>query len=219
MIKLSKRLMAIAEYVEDDTHLVDVGCDHGLLDVYLAKNRNNVEIIASDINQNALNNAIKNIKKYNLDNRIKTTLSNGLDNVEIDGVDTLIISGMGSHTIVGILYSNLKKLKNIETLILQSNNDLDFLRYKVTKIGYFIEKESLVKDKGIIYTIIKFKKGHKRYTRKQLYFGPCLLKENSSLFKEKKKNELKKLLAFYPMIPKSHLIHRIKTYLKIKLYK
>ena len=219
MIKLSKRLMAIAEYVEDDTHLVDVGCDHGLLDVYLAKNRNNVEIIASDINQNALNNAVKNIKKYNLDERIKTTLSNGLDNVEIDGVDTLIISGMGSHTIVGILYSNLKKIKNIETLILQSNNDLDFLRYKVTKIGYFIEKESLVKDKGIIYTIIKFKKGYKHYTRKQLYFGPCLLRENSSLFKEKKKIELKKLMTFYPMIPKSHLSHRIKTYLKIKMYK
>ena len=219
MIKLSKRLMAIAKYVEDGTRLVDVGCDHGLLDIYLAKNRNNVDIIASDINQNALNNAINNIKKYNLDNRIKTNLSNGLDNVEIDGVDTLIISGMGSHTIVGILYSNLRKLKNIETLILQSNNDLDFLRYKVTKIGYFIEKESLVKDKSIIYTIIRFKKGHKYYTRKQLYFGPCLLRENSSLFKEKKKNELKKLLAFYPMIPKSHLSHRIKTYLKIKMYK
>ena len=39
MIKLSKRLAAIAEYVDDDSHFVDIGCDHGLLDVYLAKNK------------------------------------------------------------------------------------------------------------------------------------------------------------------------------------
>ena len=96
---------------------------------------------------------------------------------------------------------------------------MDFLRYKVTKIGYYIEKESLVKDKGIIYTIIRFKKGHRFYTKKQLYFGPYLLKENSSLFKEKREKELKKLKLFYPMIPKNHLAHRLKTYFKIKMYK
>ena len=46
-----------------------------------------------------------------------------------------------------------------------------------------------------------------------------LLKENSSLFKEKREKELKKLKLFYPMIPKNHLAHRLKTYFKIKMYK
>ena len=35
MIKISKRLASIASYVEDDASLIDIGCDHGLLDIYL----------------------------------------------------------------------------------------------------------------------------------------------------------------------------------------
>ena len=64
MIKISKRLASIASYVEDDASLIDIGCDHGLLDIYLYQTKKNIKIIASDVNQNALNNAIKNIKKY-----------------------------------------------------------------------------------------------------------------------------------------------------------
>lgn len=218
MIKLSKRLMCIANYIDDESSIIDIGCDHALLDVYLAKNKDNIKIIASDVNKNALNNAICNIKKYKVNDCVTTVLSNGLDDIEIFGIDTIVISGMGSHTIAGILYSNLKKLKNINNLILQSNNDLDFLRYKVTKIGYYIEDETLVKDQGIIYTVIKFKKGYRFYTKRQLYFGPCLLKEDSSLFKEKKALELAKLKQLYPMIPKSHIHHRLKIFRKIKMY-
>ena len=72
-------------------------------------------------------------------------------------------------------------LKNLIHLfvIIQSNNDLDFLRYKVNKLGYKIVDESLVEDAGIIYTVIKFKKGIKFYTKRQLYFGPLLMKEKS----------------------------------------
>ena len=63
MIKISKRLASIASYVEDDASLIDIGCDHGLLDIYLYQTKKNIKIIASDVNQNALKNAIKNIKK------------------------------------------------------------------------------------------------------------------------------------------------------------
>lgn len=219
MIKLSPRLKQIADYIKDNSNMVDIGCDHGLLDIYLLQNRKNIKIIASDVNQNALNNAKNNIKKYKLEDKITTILSNGLDSIDTTNIDTIVISGMGSHTITGILYNNLKKLKNVDRLILQSNNDLDFLRYKVTKIGYYIIKEELVRDAGIIYTIIEFKKGHRFYTKKQLYFGPYLLKENTPLFKEKCELELKKLEQFYPLIPKSHYHHRYKTRWRLKILK
>lgn len=219
MIKLSSRLVKIADFITDNTNMVDIGCDHGLLDIYLVQSRKNIKIIASDVNPNALNNAKKNIQKYQLEDCITTVLSNGLDEINPKGIDTIVISGMGSHTIVGILYGNLKKLKNVNQLILQSNNDLDFLRYKVTKIGYYIEKEELVKDTGIIYTVIKFKKGYRFYTKKQLYFGPCLLKETSSLFQEKCKLDLHNMEQFYPMIPKNHYHHRRKIHWRIKILK
>lgn len=219
MIKLSPRLKQIANYIDDNSNMVDIGCDHGLLDIYLLQHKKNIKVIASDVNANALNNAKKNIKKYQLEDKIRTVLSNGLDSIDTTNMDTIVIAGMGSHTIAGILYKNLKKVKKVNRLIIQSNNDLDFLRYKVTQIGYYIEKEELIKDAGIIYTIIEFKKGHRFYTKKQLYFGPYLLKENSPLFQEKCQLELKKMEQFYPLIPKNHYHHRAKTYWRMKMLK
>ena len=43
-----------------------------------------------------------------------------------------------------------------------------FLRKNVTKMGYYIEDEVLVEDKNIIYTVIKFSKGKKKYNYKEL---------------------------------------------------
>ena len=217
MIKLSERLKSIADFIDNNSNIIDTGCDHGLLDIYLVQSKENIKIIASDINNNALANAIKNIKKYKLENTIKVIQSNGLNNIDTTNMDTIVIAGMGAHTITGILYNNLNKLKNINTIVLQSNNDIDFLRKKIVSIGYYIEKENLIKE--IIYTIIKFKKGHKHYTRKELYFGPILIKENSKLFQEKKELEYNKLKQIYKLIPKNHIHHRIKTLLKIRLYK
>ncbi len=216
MIRLSKRLELIAQYVSDDTSLVDVGCDHALLDIYLVQNRKNISVIASDINDKALKGAKKNIRTYHVDDRISIVQSNGLESVDCAGLDTIVISGMGAHTIVGILHCSLNKLRNISTLIIQSNNDLDFLRKRVTEIGYYIFDEAMVKDSGIIYTVVVFKRGHKFYSKKELFFGPILLKKNDKFFIEQCKYQLSNLLEFYPLIPKKRIHHRFVTYQKIR---
>lgn len=219
MISLSKRLKAISDYIDENDKIVDIGCDHGLLDIYLYQTKKNINIIASDINENALAQARKNISRYNLDKYITTRLSNGLDNISINEVNTVVISGMGAHTIIGILHRGINKLKYIDKLIIQSNNHEDFLRKRVLELGYHIECENLVKEKDIIYTIICFKKGYKYYKKKEIFFGPCLLKEKSNLFKEKNYNDLEKLKQLYKIIPKNHILHRLKTKYKIKMYK
>ena len=200
MNNLSNRLKEIASFIPDNIKMVDIGCDHALLDIYLFKNR-------------------KNIKKYKLDKFIETRLSNGLDNINSNEIDTIVISGMGSHTIVGILRMNQKKLINVDNIIIQSNNHIDFLRERILELNYYIDSEKLVKDNNIIYTIISFKKGKEKYNKKEIYFGPYLLKENSNLFKEKNKQDLEKLEYLYKIIPKSHILHRIKIKNKINIYK
>ena len=61
-MKLSKRLEAVATLVDVGVRVIDVGCDHGYLDIYLTENNDN-KCIATDINKNALESAINNIKK------------------------------------------------------------------------------------------------------------------------------------------------------------
>ena len=61
-MKQTKRLETICSLVDKNTNVVDIGCDHGLIDIYLTLNNRN-KCIASDINNNALNSAKENIKK------------------------------------------------------------------------------------------------------------------------------------------------------------
>ena len=220
MIKLSKRLEAISSLVPINSSIIDIGCDHALLDIYLHQKKISNKIIASDINANALDNAKENIKKYKLDKYIETRLGSGLDPLnQEDKIDTIIISGMGGHTIVGILKNNKKKLENINTIIIQSNTKLEFLRKEVTKLNYQINDEIILEDNKKIYTIIKFIKGKKKYTKKELYFGPILLKKKDKLFIEKNKQELTKLNLLLKMLPKNKILDRHKIKKEIRLYK
>lgn len=220
MIKLSNRLEAISSLIPNNSKVIDIGCDHGLLDIYLYQKKISNKIIASDINENALNNAKENIKKNKLENIIETRLGNGLDTLnETDDIDTIIISGMGAHTAVGIIKKNIEKLKKIKTIVIQSNTKIEFLRKEITKLNYIISDELLVEDNKKIYTIIKFEKGKKKYNKKELFFGPILLKKNSQLFQKNNKLELEKLNLVLKMLPKNKIIDRYKIKKKINMYK
>ena len=220
MIKLSKRLDAISSLVPIKAKIIDIGCDHALLDIYLYQNKICDKIIAADINDNALNNARENIKRNKLTNDIEVRLGNGLEVLhDNDDINTMIISGMGAHTIVGILKKGLNKLSKIDTIIIQSNTKLEFLRKEVNKLNYEIIDEDMVLDNKKVYTIIKFIKGKARYSKKELYFGPVLLKKQSKLFKDNAKKEYDKLNLLLKLLPKNKLFDRYKLKKEIRLYR
>ena len=215
MIKLSKRLASIALNIDKEDKVVDIGCDHGYLSIYLKAVNGNKIVIATDINENALNMAKKNINKNRI--LIETRLGNGLDVINYNEVDTIIISGMGGNTILNILKKN--KLKYIKKIVIQSNTDIPLIRKYINKLGYTIKNEQLIIDKNIYYIIITFSKGKHKYTKKELYFGPILLKENNELFKKKKTIELNKLEKILEKIPNKKKITKYKLKKLIKLYK
>ena len=151
MIKISKRLETIASLVPINSSVIDVGCDHGLLDIYLYQKNICKKIIASDININALNNAKENIKKYKLSKYIETRLGSGLDALfSNDKIDTIIISGMGAHTIIDIL-KNDYNIKNINEKVYSHtfNNGLklNFIKkegFKSFYVGLLVKFGSIV---------------------------------------------------------------------------
>lgn len=183
--RISERLLAIANMIDDSSNVFDVGCDHGLLDIYITLNKKNVKAIATDLRQSALSQAQNNISVYGLNNKIETRISNGISAMKrSDNIDTIIIAGMGYQTIVSILKENIYKLSNIKNIIIQSNTKVYKIRKIISELGFYIEKEALVKDKSKIYVVIKFKRGYKRYSKVQLFIGPCLLKNKNPLFYE-----------------------------------
>lgn len=219
MIKLSKRLDAISSLVPIKSNVIDIGCDHALLDIYLYQKKICNKIIATDVNDNALKNAKENIKKNNLTKEIEVRLGNGLNVLyDEDDINTIIIAGMGAHTIVGVLKNGLYKLNKIDTIIIQSNTKLEFLRKEITKLNYKIEDELLVLDNKKVYTVIKFVKGKTKYNKRELYFGPVLLKKKPKLFRDNALNEFAKLQMVLRMLPKDKLLDRYKLKKEIRLY-
>lgn len=164
----SKRLLAIASLIESDDIVVDVGCDHAYLDIYLIKNKLCKGAIATDVSKGALNQAITNINKYGLENDIKTVLSDGLKDVDFS-FNTIVISGMGANTILEIL--NNPKSKNAKKIIIQSNNNLDFLRKEMQKRKYKIAKEIIVNENQKYYAIIKYVTGKQKLKINELLVG------------------------------------------------
>lgn len=209
-IKLSKRLHAIADMVENESTTIDIGCDHALLDIYLLRNKTVKKAIAADITEGAINQAKKNIELYKVNNLILRQ-ANGLDAVnKNDNIDTIIISGLGNQTIIKILYDNVDKLLGINTIIIQSNTGYYDIRKNICKLGYYISDEKIVKDNNIKYVVIKFKKNEKKYTNKELLFGPILLRNKDELFVELLKDQINKNNKVISMLPKKHILKKIK---------
>ncbi len=167
---ISNRLKSLVKYVDANDKVIDIGCDHALLDVYLVKTKIVNNIIVSDVSSNALEQGINNIKKYNLEDYIDARVGNGLEVLrDTDNVDTIIISGMGTSTILEIL--NNKYLYNVKKLIIQSNRDYYELRRDVVKLGFVIKEEAVIEDNGKIYINIVFIRGIKNYSLEELKYG------------------------------------------------
>lgn len=175
-MRLTTRLKELANFVDKNVNVVDIGCDHALLDIYLTLYNNN-SCIASDVNENALSFAKKNISKYNLD--IKTVISDGFDNINIKENTTAIIAGMGTINIINIL--KRADFENISAIIIQSNTDLYELRKEVVNLNYKIKEEKIVFENGIFYVMIKFIKGISKYSDFEYKYGPYILKNKTDL--------------------------------------
>lgn len=166
---LSLRLQTIASFLSREDRVVDIGCDHAFLPVYLLKNNICQTVMATDVNIHALENAQQNIKNAGFTKQIPVILSNGLEKVRQEDFDTLVLSGMGSSTILKILES--VKKENIKKLIIQSNNDLFLLRMTLKKRKYYLQEEKIVFEKGHYYVIGKYTLCRSKLSLRTLLFG------------------------------------------------
>ena len=171
-MKLSKRLQAIYNLVNSPCILADIGCDHALLPIALVQGKKCTQAYACDVNRGPLERGAKAIADAELENKIQTILTNGLQGVP-EGVSCITIAGMGWETISSILEHDLDKAYACKQLILQSNNHVDDLRQWLMNHHFVIDQEDLVYEQHF-YTILSVHPGDEILSAKQIQFGKFL---------------------------------------------
>ena len=153
-LKLSKRLAAIASYIEKGASVADIGTDHGYLPVYLAKNGLASRIIASDKSEGSLNAARRSASKHGVTDKITFIAAPGLTGISETEIDTVVIAGMGGETIIGILSEAPQIKREGIRLILQPQTKTYELSRWLTENGYEIKQANLIQERSKYYTVI-----------------------------------------------------------------
>ena len=170
---MTPRLYAIASMVPQGAFFADVGTDHAYLPIYLAENNLIFHAVAADINRGPLLRAKGNIKKYNLEEKIDTCLSDGFEELDGNSFDTASLAGMGGILIARIL----EKAPRGKLYILQPMRDAHFLRAYLSSNGFELVDEKLAEEGNKIYTVIAVRDGKGVLSEKELYLGKLLKKD------------------------------------------
>ena len=188
-IKLSKRLEIIASIVPKSV-VADIGSDHGKLMIELFNSGKITKGYAVENKKGPYSRLVKALEEEGIIDNVVPMLSDGISELP-KCVTTVVIAGMGGKLIVNILKKDLSKLENVQTLVIDAHSNLPYVREEISKLGFQIAEEIIVKEDGIFYEIIKFvKSAIAFYSEDDYEFGPILRKEKNALFKEKYQNRI-----------------------------
>lgn len=151
---LDKRLKLCADMVKGTGIVCDVGTDHGYLAADLILSGKCSRVIASDIKSGPLESAARTVEKYGLSDKIELIISDGLQNVSLDGVSDIVIAGMGGETIVEILKNCSEICRSNINLILQPMSKAEVLIKWLGENGFELYKEEAVEESGKIYVVV-----------------------------------------------------------------
>lgn len=181
---LSNRLMACCGFVRPGDRVADVGCDHGYLGIYLLKAGIARSVIASDVREGPLHQAVINGEKYGVSSQMSFYLCDGVQGIPRD-FDCMVCAGMGADTIVSILEAAPWLQCSRYRLILQCQSKRPMLREYLNRRGYAITRETLAKDGKFLYPVmeITYRPGQVM-TPGMYYLSPALLESGSPLLPE-----------------------------------
>ncbi|MCD4826564.1 MAG: class I SAM-dependent methyltransferase [Acholeplasmataceae bacterium] len=199
----NKRIRFLSELTKGYDRILDIGTDHGLVLLEAFKNDYIKSAIASDLREEPLKSAKKNLIDY----PVEFVVSDGFEHVKSD-FDLCIIAGMGAYLIKDIL----KLAPKDKTYILQANDNHDILRAYLANHGFEIVDEHIIYDK-FYYIIMVVKKGHMTLLEEDLYLGPKLKhKADAKPFYENKIKQYKKIYPKADEIRKQTLLRLINIY-------
>jgi tRNA (adenine22-N1)-methyltransferase len=200
----NKRISFLAELTKGYSKVLDIGTDHGLV-LRKAFDKGYInEAIASDINEQPLNQAKKNLKNY----PVHYVISDGFLAIN-EPFDLAIIAGMGAYLICDIL---THAPTHQATYILQANDKQEVLRKYLCDHEFMIIDEYIVFDK-FSYVIIKVQRGQMTLTEDELYLGPILKhKPEAVTYYKQKAHQIEKIIQQADEKRQDELIKVLKIY-------
>jgi tRNA (adenine22-N1)-methyltransferase len=170
---MDKRLLLCAELVEGD-RVCDVGTDHGYLPCYLVSSGRCSSALACDIGEKPLASAREHIDAQGLSDRVKTVLSDGLDNVPPDGISDIVLAGMGGELIADILGRCSWIKDGSVNIVMQPMTKAELLRQWLYENSFCVRTERACISGRFGYTVMSGRFGERatyECTQEYLRFG------------------------------------------------
>ena len=155
MIKLSKRMKAVASMVTPGNILADIGTDHGYVPISLVQRKKIPKAIAMDVNKGPLERACEHIAECQLEDKIETRLSDGVNKLQVGEADTILIAGMGGELVVRIITEGMEVCKAAKELVLQPQSELEKVRQFLRENKFKIMDEDMVIEDGKYYPMMR----------------------------------------------------------------
>lgn len=182
---MTPRLLAIADLVTCGSIIADIGTDHAYIPIYLMQKGIINKAYAMDINEGPIKRANENILKFGMKDKITTRLSDGLQKLESNEADEVVIAGMGGILISEILEARRDLWCDSLKFVLQPMTAAEELRKYLLKNGFVITKEALAKEDNKVYQIMRAERGEMRTEREvDYYISPYLVKNKIKLTDE-----------------------------------
>lgn len=166
---MTERQAAIAQLLQKSRLTADVGCDHGILSLYLLQSGLTERLVATDISYPSLQKTVELLHRHDLDSRA--------DCVHCDGLptgyqfDQILIAGMGGLEICKILKAYFASNPDaMPRLILQPMRDYMNVRKLLNVHGYEIVVDRMIFDKKF-YLLLSARAGSQVLSERQLRFG------------------------------------------------
>ena len=194
-VKLSCRMQTVADMV-DEASVVDIGCDHAYVSIYLREKNITNKVIAMDVKKGPLQIAKSNVSMYGYDSSIDVRLSNGFRALEVGEAECAIIAGMGGMLIIDILRNASAHIEAGIHLVLQPQSDICEVRKYLQEINYTIVKEKMLIEEGKYYNVLKAVPAKYNKTmvlsKEELLYGKYLIDSKDEVLRLYLNNKLDK---------------------------
>ena len=170
-----QRIKTIGDFIESGDVVVDVGADHGLLEVYLIAKYPQITVTAVENKIGPYKILERNLKAYK---NVRLSLSDGLQCVS-KATRTVVMAGMGGLNIKNILSRYPHKTRHLNKIIIDAHRDISIARQEIINYGFRISREKIVFEQGKFYIVSEFTK-----TRKRMKYNKDILDIGYKLYED-----------------------------------